>query len=172
MRSSSLRVLGRVAIALALRVWPGLPLFTLAASWSRSRSTGALPLLARSVMPEMSPRHTARLFMGLTVIALGVLFTLDNLGLADAHEMLRWWPVALIAYGLTRLAGLGCRPSLLAGLIFTLAGTWLLLHSLGFVQRSFWELWPVFLIIWASRSCAAVGDTGGVGAAGGNGVPA
>ena len=65
---------------------------------------------------------TGRLFFGLAVIALGVLFTLDNLGMLSAGEILRWWPVLLLAYGLARLTGVCCRQSTVSGIVFTLAG--------------------------------------------------
>src|SRR6266849_5067399 len=99
-------------------------------------------------MPEISHRSTSRLIIGLTVIALGVLFTLDNLGIVSARDELRWWPVALIAYGLTRLVGIGCRRGLLAGSVFTIAGVWVLLNNFHVIDRSFWDLWPILLVIW------------------------
>jgi hypothetical protein len=91
-------------------------------------------------------RITGRLFLGLAIIALGVLFTLDNLGLAHAGAVLRWWPLLLLVYGLVRLSGFCCRRNLVVGGLFTLVGAWLLLHALGLVEQSLWDLWPVFLI--------------------------
>jgi hypothetical protein len=96
----------------------------------------------------MTHRFTGRLFLGLTIIALGVLFTLDNLGLANAHEALRWWPVLPLAYGLARLTGLGGRPSWLSGSIFTIVGAWMLLHNFGMVDRGVLDLWPILLVLW------------------------
>ncbi|HTM58037.1 MAG TPA: DUF5668 domain-containing protein [Candidatus Udaeobacter sp.] len=100
-------------------------------------------------MPEtVQHRYTGRLLIGLVVLALGVLFTLDNLGLADAHAALRWSPVVIILYGLMKLLGLGCRRGYISGTIFILAGTWLLLHALGYVEYDIWQFWPVLLVIW------------------------
>jgi predicted membrane protein len=90
---------------------------------------------------------TGRLVFGFVVIALGVLFTLDNLGMLEAGEILRWWPAALLAYGLTRLTGLSGRQSMVPGVIFTLAGALLLLHEFGFVHVDPWDLWPVVLVV-------------------------
>jgi len=67
---------------------------------------------------ELGNRSVGRLIIGLSVITIGVLFTLDQLDLVNAHEALRWWPVALIVYGFTRLIGLGCRRGTLSGIIW------------------------------------------------------
>src|SRR5437016_109550 len=103
------------------------------------RVTGGIVIPAR--------RPTARLLFGLAIIVLGVLFLLDNLGVADAGEVLRWWPAVLIVYGVARLAGLGCRANLSAGLLFTLGGAWWLLHNIGVLSMGIGALWPVMLVL-------------------------
>jgi hypothetical protein len=90
---------------------------------------------------------TGRLVFGLVVITLGVLFTLDNLGLLSAGEILRWWPALLLVYGVTRLTGVCCRQSTVPGIIFTLAGALLLLHEFDFVHLDPWDFWPVALVV-------------------------
>src|SRR5258706_177342 len=90
---------------------------------------------------------TARVIFGLTVITLGVLFTLDNLGLVDSGEVLRWWPAVLIAYGVARLAGIGGPMNLSAGLLFTVGGSWMLLHNLGLISVGIGQLWPLLLVM-------------------------
>ena len=88
-----------------------------------------------------------RLTFGLIVIALGVLFMLDNLGLASARDILRWWPVLLVLYGLARITGWRCRAHLASGVLFTIIGTWMLLHVFHLVRLGVWDLWPVVLIL-------------------------
>jgi hypothetical protein len=108
---------------------------------------------------------TGRLIFGLVVITLGVLFTLDNLGMLEAGEILRWWPVALVVYGLTRLTGVSGRQSTLPGIIFTLAGALLLLHEFDFIQIDPWDLWPVVLVVvGGSMVAGAMRRTRGAGA--------
>jgi len=89
---------------------------------------------------------TPRIVFGLVVIALGVLFTLDNLGVIAAGEILRWWSALLVIYGLGRLTGTCCRRNVTAGVFFTLLGALLLLRELGIVGLDPWDFWPVVLI--------------------------
>lgn len=93
-------------------------------------------------------RFTPQLLVGLIVIAVGVLFTLDNLGITEADQYLRYWPAGLIAVGLLKLAqsrdGMG---GAFGGFMFALAGTWLLLEQIEVVRLSFWDLWPVLLVM-------------------------
>lgn len=107
------------------------------------------------MQPGSSPpgfRLTSQLVVGLIVIFVGVAFTLDNLGIARADDYLRYWPVGLMAIGLTKLwqarDGLGGSFS---GLLFTIAGAWLLLESLEIVVRiRFWDLWPILLVLFGA----------------------
>ena len=90
---------------------------------------------------------TPHVVVGVFIIAVGVLFTLDNLGLVDAGRYLRFWPVGLILIGLLKLSrsheGAG---SAFGGLVFTVAGSWLLLEQTAVVRVSFWDLWPMLLV--------------------------
>jgi hypothetical protein len=62
--------------------------------------------------PPMNPeeqapdfRVTPRLVIGLAIMLAGFLLALDSLGFADAGLVFRWWPLALIAVGVTKLLG-------------------------------------------------------------------
>jgi predicted membrane protein len=87
-----------------------------------------------------------QLVMGLLIIVIGVLFTLENVGLIDAHDYLRFWPVGLIAIGLVKLWQ-GCRSGTFSGSIFVFAGVWLLLESMDIVTISLWNLWPMLFVL-------------------------
>jgi predicted membrane protein len=89
---------------------------------------------------------TPRIVLGLVVIGLGVLFTLDNLGVIAAGEILRWWPALVLAFGLARLTGTCCRRSLTTGVFFSLLGALLLLSRFDFIHVDLWDFWPVMLI--------------------------
>jgi hypothetical protein len=109
---------------------------------------GGDPGLPRGVMSERrGTRITGRLVFGALLVTLGLLWTLDNLGLANADEFLRWWPVLLIGYGVLRVTGLDGTRRPVSGILFVLAGGWMLAHSLGYVNVSVFRLWPVWLIV-------------------------
>jgi len=90
---------------------------------------------------------TSQLLLGLLVIVVGVLFTLENLGAVDAHDYVRFWPVALIAVGALKLWQSQGGGGAFAGLLFILGGTWLLLESLEIVTVRLRELWPILLVL-------------------------
>jgi hypothetical protein len=62
--------------------------------------------MSRSFRPE-------GIVFGLILIALGVLWTLSNLGRLDMLETLRrWWPLTLVLWGVLELAAVVTRRSL------------------------------------------------------------
>lgn len=91
-------------------------------------------------------RVTGRLVFGAVLVTLGLLWTLENLGLANADLILRWWPALLVGYGVMRLTGLDGTRRLVSGTMFVLAGSWMLARELGFVNVSIFRLWPLFMI--------------------------
>lgn len=104
--------------------------------------------LVRARYAENGPRRlTGRLIFGIIVLALGLTWTLENLGFTDASLVLRWWPALLLTYGLVRFAGLDGARRQTSGLIFMVLGGWLLARELGWVSFSIFKLWPVVMII-------------------------
>jgi hypothetical protein len=97
--------------------------------------------------PRRPPQLTPQLFIGLVVIALGLLMTFDNLGIVHAEEYIRFWPASLIGVGLLKLwhsrDGVG---GAFGGFLFTVIGTWLLLEQTALVRLSFWDMWPTLLV--------------------------
>lgn len=86
-----------------------------------------------------------QLVMGLLIIVIGLLFTLENVGLLEAHDYLKFWPAGLIAIGLVKLWQGGSGTFM--GSIFVFAGVWLLLESMGIVTMSLWNLWPMLFVL-------------------------
>ena len=94
---------------------------------------------------DPSSRLTPRLLFGLAVMALGLLLTLDNLGVLEARSFLRWWPVVLIAMGLAKLIQPGAARERSGALIWLFVGMAFLLNSLGLLQVR--KLWPLVLLV-------------------------
>jgi hypothetical protein len=97
---------------------------------------------------QPSVRITPHLMFGLLIILAGIVLTLDNLQIADADTYLRFWPSGLILIGLAKLwqarTGFG---SPVGGILFILAGGWMQLETLGHVDESFVDLWPLLLVV-------------------------
>jgi hypothetical protein len=97
-------------------------------------------------MNETTQPFTGRLVIGVVLLALGLLWTADNLGLTNASEVLRWWPLLLVAFGVTRITGWGCERQLALGIIATVAGALMLTHELGWAHVGLGLLWPLALV--------------------------
>jgi predicted membrane protein len=100
---------------------------------------------------DSAARLSPQLIFGGVVIIVGVLFLLDELGIVPAAQYARYWPVGLVAVGVLKLwqsrDGFG---GALAGLIFTVAGLWLLLEELAVIRISFFDLWPLLLVFFGA----------------------
>jgi hypothetical protein len=118
-----------------------------------------------------------RLIVGLGIVALGVAFTLDNLHIGIAHQVWRfvwrYWPLALIAIGIANVAQAKTWAGYAGGLIWLVAGAWLLGETLGVIDISIWAMWPLALVLFggwvllngirppgtANRGASVSGDT-------------
>jgi predicted membrane protein len=96
---------------------------------------------------RLRPRLTAQVLLGVFIIIVGVLFTLDNLEILHAEDYLRYWPAAIVAVGGLKLwyasrDGQGW----FGGLLITLIGTVMLTDRLMDVRLSPGNLWPMILV--------------------------
>lgn len=84
-----------------------------------------------------------RLVVGLFLAGLGVVLFLEQFGFY-LEPVLRWWPVALIAIGLLKIAQPRGR---FFGVVLTAIGAVLLIDNLGLVAIDDWDLiWPLAVI--------------------------
>src|SRR5215831_19331389 len=90
---------------------------------------------------------TGRLIFGVVILALGLLWTLDNLGVMDSAPIIRWWPSLLLLAGLARLTGIGARQQMVSGTVLSLAGLLLLGDALHVLHVRVWALWPLAMIV-------------------------
>ncbi len=88
-----------------------------------------------------------KLLFGLAVLSAGVALALDGLGLADADDLLIWWPAWVVAYGLVKLGGKG-GPERVVGVFATALGAWILAWNLDWVRVGPWDfVLPAFLLL-------------------------
>ena len=87
-----------------------------------------------------------RLLLGLSVVALGILFLLDSAGSLDAGRAIdHWWPLVVIAAGGFTLAERP--PSALRGTLLVAVGALLLLFSTHVLDDNAWDyVWPAAII--------------------------
>jgi predicted membrane protein len=93
------------------------------------------------------PRLTGQVLVGFMIIVLGVLFTLDNLGLIEARDYIRFWPAGLVVVGLVKLwhasrDGQGW----VGGLFFFVLGIWMLAARIVYFTIELRQLLPLSLV--------------------------
>ncbi len=80
---------------------------------------------------------TSQMVMGLLILGLGIIFSLDRLDILEAGEILRLWPAILVVFGLMKLFQSRSIPGRFFGLVLTGGGTMLLLDRLNYVAFGF-----------------------------------
>jgi predicted membrane protein len=116
--------------------------------------------------PRAGFRITSQLVLGVSIVIVGALFTLDNLRILRAREFLQFWPLALIAIGLVHLGQAHTGAGRVGGGIWILVGVVLLGNRLGLFHVHIWSFWPLILvlvggrIIWQTLASDRVADHG------------
>lgn len=90
---------------------------------------------------------TPQLVLGLFIVVIGVLFTLDNMGVLSVDPYWRYWPSGLVVVGLLKLwQARGGLEGSFAGLLFVVVGGLLLFGEFADVHVNVWGLWPILLV--------------------------
>jgi LiaF transmembrane domain len=90
-------------------------------------------------------RVTGQLIAGLVLAGLGLLFTLDNLGIVRAREVLQYWPVVLLLVGVSQILQARSSAGMVGGSIWILIGGVLLGERLDLISNAF-RFWPLVLV--------------------------
>jgi hypothetical protein len=108
-------------------------------------------------------RLTSQLFAGLLLAALGVLFTLDNLQILRARDVLRYWPAIFLVIGISQLVQARSLGTMIGGSIWIVFGSVLLGERLHLISSGL-RFWPLLLVavgVWIMvRSMTAAGPSG------------
>ena len=92
-------------------------------------------------------KNQGRIFWGLLLIVLGVVFLLDRMGRLDFGDLIgRYWPVIFILIGISILLSNNLR-NVGSGIFFILFGTFFLLLRLRIFDQTLWHfVWPLAII--------------------------
>src|SRR5688500_4602492 len=99
-----------------------------------------------NTMPRSNFRVTPQIILGLLIVAFGVILTLDNLDYIEAGDILRYWPLLLVAFGLARIVGTNCTSGRLSGGVMVIIGLWLTADELVMFPLDFQRWWPMILV--------------------------
>jgi predicted membrane protein len=94
-----------------------------------------------------SKRSQGRIFWGLVLIAIGVLFLLDQMGELDfGYLFSRYWPAIFILIGISIILGNNFQ-NVGPGIFFILFGTFFLLMRIRVFHHTAWHyFWPILII--------------------------
>jgi predicted membrane protein len=102
-------------------------------------------------VPPDNRSLTPKFVIGACLVLMGVVLALEQLGILEAHHLLRFWPAALIIIGLVMLQRTE-KHSALRALLLIVIGGWLLLNTLGWVSLDLWEfIVPLVLVLVGAR---------------------
>jgi predicted membrane protein len=91
--------------------------------------------------------HHHHMVMGIIVLGLGVLFLLQNLGYFYIHNIWQFWPVILIAVGVSHILQAFALRSKIWGAVIAGVGVLFLARNLGYLPWNVWHLiWPLAII--------------------------
>lgn len=90
-------------------------------------------------------RITGQLIAGLVLAGLGILFTLDNLHIVPARQVLRYWPVVLVLVGVSQILQARSIGRMVAGSIWLVLGALLLGERLNLLSNGL-RFWPLILV--------------------------
>lgn len=94
-----------------------------------------------TLSPSTAIRIAPRLLVGLGILVLGLLWTLDNMDIIESERITEWWPMVLIAVGLVRF--MDPIKSKFASALFIAVGTVLLLDNLDVADVDLGDLIPL-----------------------------
>lgn len=89
---------------------------------------------------------TTQVVLGLLVIAMGLLFLLDNLGFIDMHRAFSFWPMLFVIVGTVKLCDTRTQGGTLLGACLVGVGVLLMLDRMDIIDFSWRTIWPLVLI--------------------------
>ena len=98
---------------------------------------------------ENTFRITPRLIIGFGILAIGLLWTLDNLDIMESEPITRWWPVLLIVIGGVQL--FDRRANKGGPIVLMVIGSVLVLRRLHWVYLDLGDLIPIGIALLGAK---------------------
>jgi len=114
--------------------------------WERKRQRWERRWERRISMRRHRHSPGKHLFSGFLFVTLGIVFLLGNMGYVDVAQVLRFWPLVLIGFGVVRLVEARDDYAQSGGMFWIVVGLLFLLGSFGIIRLAIRDLWPVLLI--------------------------
>jgi predicted membrane protein len=92
---------------------------------------------------------TPRLIIGLAILALGALWTLDNLNVLESEDFTQWWPVVLIAIGAVQF--FNRKTNRMGPVLLMAAGVFLLAVTVGGYDFDLGDLIPLAIALFGAK---------------------
>src|SRR4051812_29803733 len=102
---------------------------------------------SQSMDDDNSYRWRRQLMGGVVLGAVGVAVLLEQMGIAGVENLLHYWPLVLVVIGINRTIGYPSARDFVGGLWTALIGIWLFATLEGLFGLTFWNSWPIFIII-------------------------
>jgi Domain of unknown function (DUF5668) len=112
------------------------------------------------VTSDRPPVLTPQVAVGVTLALAGIIFTLDNLGLADAGLLLRFWPAIPILVGVMQVMHAREPREWIVASLWLGVGGILLARNLGALQFSVRDFLPLILVLVGIRLVMARNERG------------
>jgi predicted membrane protein len=136
--------------------------------WEQRQEARRARWEGRMAMRRNYPGHSG-LFFGAIVVAVGCLLLLDNLGYLRFHDFWQYWPVLLVAWGVSRIVDSRSPAGWVWGGAVALVGAFLLLDTLDIIVFNFAVIWPLLLIAFGVSVLVRALERNRFGPAGGPG---
>ena len=96
---------------------------------------------------DLHPRGvTSQVVLGLLVIAMGLLFLLDNLNILDMHRAFSFWPMLFVVVGTVKLCDTQTQGGTLLGAGLVGVGVLMMLDRMDIIDFNVRTMWPLVLI--------------------------
>lgn len=92
---------------------------------------------------------TPRLIIGLAILALGALWTLDNLNFLESEDFTQWWPAVIVAIGAVQF--FNRKTNRIGPVLLMVAGVFLLVVTVGGYDFDLGDLIPLAIALFGAK---------------------